>query len=230
MPLPTKPYADVAHTNEGFTFKTRDPGAEMQYTAETLSAIMTTDGPWATAETNVGTVLKERFMSTEGSLYTNLNSRWASKITEIGTAVGASNADTAYSQYLLGMSAAFGGGHTNVGMFTNQATQDRKLAIIDAATKNFATLVGPTYQATSAMPLVVPIESQLVADACASAIEADAMGQIRAQQVRQSAAGGEVLMNAQSWISTGPNSGPPPYEETLAYAGVWATGASASTK
>ena len=229
MPIPPKPYADIAHTAEGFTFKTRDPAAEMQYTAQTLAELMGTTGYWATAEKNVGTVLTERFNSSETSLYNNISTQWANKISEITSSAGGTNADVAYAQYLQGMSAAFGGGHTNIGAFVGVNSQDRRLAIIDTATKNFATIVGSTVQAVSAMPLVVPIESQLVADACASAVEAHAMGQIRAQQIRQSEAGGEILSQAQDWISTG-SGGVPPYEETLAYASVWATGAAASTK
>jgi hypothetical protein len=233
MALPEKLYADYDKTTgedpEGFKFVTRDPAKEMEYTAKTLAELMGTTGYWATAEKNVGTVLTERFNTSESSLYSNISTHWASKISEITTAAGGTNADTAYSQYLLGMSAAFGGGHTNIGAFIGVNSQDRRLAIIDTATKNFATLVGSTFQAVSAMPLVVPIESQLVADSCASAVEAYAMGEIRAQQIRQSAAGGEVLSQAESWISTG-SGGVPPYEETLAYASVWATGAAASTK
>jgi hypothetical protein len=76
------------------------------------------------------------------------------------------------------------------------------------------------------MPLVVPLESQLVSDAHASAIEADAMGQIRAQQIKQSAAAGAIL------AAVAPNQGsnPTPYEEVLAFASVNATGAAAATK
>lgn len=229
MALPTKLYPDYDRTGggqENFKFITRDSAAEMEYTAKTLAELMATTGYWATAEANVGTVLKDRFKAAEEALYTSISAHWSAKLTEINNSVGTTNADTAYAQYLLGMSAAFGSGHTNVGLFTNQATQDRKLAVIDTATKNLTALIGATYGAVGQMPLVVPIESQLVSDAAASAVEAHAMGQIRSQQIRQSSAAGDVL------AATAPDAGtnPRPYEEVLAFQSVIATGLAANTK
>lgn len=232
MALPTKLYANYDRTTgptpEGFKFVTRDPAAEMEYTVKTLAEIMSQTGStsWAGAETAAGNVLKERFNAVENTLFSNVNSRWATKLTSIKDEVLGTQAEFAYGQYLAGMSAAFGGGHTNTAIFSKVSSEERKLAIIDAATKNLQSLNSLTYQSTSAMPLVVPIESQLVADAAASAVESYAMGEIRAQQIRQSVEAGNML------ATLGPSQGsnPTPYEEVLAFASVNATGKAAITK
>ena len=122
------------------------------------------------------------------------------------------------------MSAAFGGGHTNVGAFAGVNSNDRRLAIIDTATKNLQTLASLSHGSTSALPLVVPLESQLVSDAHASAVEAYAMGEIRAQQIRQSKAAGDIL----STVAPSAGTNPTPYEEVLAFASVRATGEAAA--
>lgn len=229
MPLPTKLYSDIDKlSTENFKFITRDPAKEMEYTVKTLAEIMSQTGStsWAGAETAAGNVLKERFNAVENTLFGNINSRWASKLTSIKDEVLGTQPEFAYGQYLAGMSAAFGGGHTNTAIFSKVSSEERKLAIIDAATKNLQSLNSLTYQSTSAMPLVVPIESQLVADASASAVESYAMAEIRAQQIRQSVASGTILAAA------APNQGsnPTPYEEVLAFAGIQATGAASLTK
>ena len=230
MPLPTKLYPDYDRSNtttqEGFKFVTRDPAAEMEYTVKTLKELMGATGDWAVAETNAGEILKARFNSVENTLYSNVNSRWASKLTSIKDEVLGTQSEFAYSQYLAGMSAAFGGGHMSTSVFGRVNSEERKLAIIDAATKNLQSINALTYQSTSAMPLVVPLESQLVADASASAVEAHAMGQIRSQQIRQSVAAGNVL------AATVPDAGtnPRPYEEILAFQSVISTGTAANTK
>jgi hypothetical protein len=229
MALPDKLYPNVDfQTAAGFTFKTRDPAKEMEYTVKTLAEIMSQTGSasWAGAEAAAGNVLKDRFNAVESSLYSALATKWTAKLSEITSSAGGTNADIAYSQYLLGMSAAFGGGHTNTAAFAGVNSNDRRLAIIDTATKNLQTLVSLSHGSTSAMPLVVPLESQLVSDAHASAIEADAMGQIRAQQIKQSAAAGAIL----SAVAPNQGSNPTPYEEVLAFASVNATGAAAATK
>jgi hypothetical protein len=201
----------------------------MEYTVQCLSDIMNPAGTWATAEKNAGTILKTRFGEVEATLSTTLDNRWDAKLAEIkdeilGTTSSAS--EFAYGQYLKGMSAAFGGGHTNIGIFAKVTSEERRIAAIDATTKYMQSINSLSYQSTSAMPLVVPIESQLVADASASAVEAYAMGEIRNQQVRQSEAAGNLL------ATLGPNMGnaATPYEETLAFASVNATGLAAKTK
>jgi len=230
MAFPTKLYEDYDRSDttseEGFMFITRDPAAEMDYTVKTLKELMEPAGDWAIAETRAGDILKARFNSVENTLFTNVDSRWATKLASIKTEVLGNQAEFAYGQYLAGMSAAFGGGHTATAIFQKVSSEERKLAIIDAATKNLQSLNSLTYQSTSAMPLVVPLESQLVADASASAVEAHAMGNIRSQQIRQSKAAGAILE------SLGPNMGnnPTPYEEVLAFASVNATGKAAVTK
>ena len=227
MALPTKLYADYDRTSqENFKFITRDPAKEMEYTVQTLKELMGSSGDWALAETQAGDILKARFNSVENTLYSNVESRWATKLSSIKNEVLGTQAEFAYGQYLAGMSAAFGGGHTATAIFQKVSSEERKLAIIDAATKNLQSLNSLTYQSTSAMPLVVPLESQLVADAAASAVEAHAMGNIRSQQIRQSVASGTILAAAV------PNQGsnPTPYEEVLAFAGIQATGAASLTK
>lgn len=227
MPLPEKLYPDIDKlSTEGFKFITRDPAKEMEYTVQTLGELLKVGGTWATTEAAAGDVLKARFNSVENTLFANVNSRWDAKLSSITNAVIGTQPEFAYGQYLAGMSAAFGGGHTATAIFQKVSSEERKLAIIDAATKNLQSLNSLTYQSTSAMPLIVPIESQLVADAAASAVESVAMAEIRAQQIRQSIQAGNLL------ATLGPNMGnaATPYEETLAFASVNATGLAAKTK
>jgi hypothetical protein len=233
MALPSKLYADIDKNTEGFTFKTRNPAAEMQYTAQTLAEIMTEAGPWSAAETAVGKVLTSRYEASENKLWSGTNSstvlglkpRFDAMKSAISTEVSSGGTqDTALTQYYLGLSAAFGNGHSNTASFINLATQDRKIQIIDAAIKATQALSSVTYQATSAMPLVVPVESQLISDACASAIETDYLAQIRAQQVRQTKAAGSILTN----IIPSSGTNPTPIDEVVMFGSIHAQAAAAS--
>ena len=230
MAIPAKLYPDYVTSGTGangsttgFKFITRDPAKEMEYTVATLKELMAVGGDWDDAETAAGTVLKTRFKAVENFLYDDVDAKWAAKLTTLKNEVSGTQPEFAYVQYLAGMSAAFGGGHTATSIFGRVNSEERKLAIIDATLKTMQGMKGITYQSTSAMPLIVPMESQLVADAAASAVEAFAMGEIRAQQVRQSKAAGNILKG------TVPNAGtnPTPYEEVLAFASVQATGEAA---
>lgn len=225
MAYPTKPYADYSGT--GFTFKTRDPKDELEYTAKLLKDVVAPSGDWATAELNVGTTLKTRYNDVVSSLAVTARNEYQTLLGLIKTDVYGGNPTTpnvAYDQYLAGMSAAMGGGHSSVAGFGVLATQDKQLMVHESAAKLAATLMGMTYQATSGMPLVVPIESQLVADACASAVEAHSAGNIRSQQIRQSTAAGAVLSSIQPSIGTNPT----PIDETVMFGSLHAQGAAAS--
>jgi hypothetical protein len=225
MAYPTKPYADYSGT--GFTFKTRDPKDELEYTAKLLKDVVAPSGDWATAELNVGTTLKTRYNDVVSSLAETARNEYQTLLGLIKTDVYGGNPTTpnvAYDQYLAGMSAAMGGGHASVAGFGVLATQDKQLMVHESAAKLAATLMGMTYQATSGMPLVVPIESQLVADACASAVEAHSAGNIRSQQIRQSQAAGSVLSNITPNIGTNPT----PIDETVMFGSLHAQGAAAS--
>ena len=235
MALPTKPYADITPLNAGFTFATRDPAYELNYTALTLAEVMREGGPWDIAETAVGKILTERYETTEYKLWhgtavgagtLGLVHRFDAMKSAISADVtSAGSQDTALVQYYLGLSAAFGGGHSNTASFINLATQDKKIQIIDAALKVTQALSNVTYQATSAMPLVVPVESQLVADACASAIETNYLAQIRAQQIRQTKAAGAIL----SAITPSAGTNPTPIDEVVMFGSIQAQGAAANT-
>lgn len=231
MALPSKLYPNYDRTSEeGFSFLTRDPAAEMEYTAKTLAEVMKVGGYWAQAETAVGETLKSRFNSVEDALYTSLSTHWSNKLTEITNNVfpsGSTN-DLAYTQYLAGMSAAMGGGHTSITMFQNITTQEKRLSIVELANKNLQMLAGLTFDATKSMPLVVPVESQLVADACASGVEANAVGQIRSQQIRQSIAAGNIMEAISPGLNI--NSEPAPIDEVVQYGSIHAAGAAAKTK
>ena len=233
MPYPTKPYPDYVHgqggggNNTGFTFKTRDPKEELAYTAELLKNVVAVGGDWATAELSVGNTLKARYNDVVSTLSATARSEYQTLLALIKTDVYGGTAVTpnvAYDQYLAGMSAAMGGGHASVSGFGVLATQDKQLMVHESTSKLAATLMGMTYQATSGMPLVVPIESQLVADACASAVEAHSAGGIRSQQIRQSVAAGGIL--SQVTISTGPN--PTPIDEQVMTKSLLAQGAAAT--
>jgi hypothetical protein len=229
MAYPDKPYPDYSHATggSGFTFKTRDPKEELTYTAKLLKDICSPTGDWATAEQGVGTVLKNRYTDVAGTLTTNARNEYTTLLNVVkndvfgGTPV---TPNVAYNQFLAGMSAAMGGGHTSVSMYANLATQDRQLMVHEAASRIAQTLLGITYQATSGMPLVVPVESQLVADACASAVEAHSAGAIRSQQIRQSQAAGSYLISAAPNIGTNPT----PVDEVVMFTSLRAQGAAAS--
>ena len=225
MPYPTKPYTD--YTGSGFTFLTRDPKAELDYTAALLKDTVAAGGNWATAELSVGNTLKTRYNDVVSTLAVTARTEYQTLLGIIkndvygGTAV---TPNVAYDQYLAGMSAAMGGGHASVAGFSVLATQERQLMVHESTSRLAATLMGMTYQATSGMPLVVPIESQLVADACASAVEAHAAGGIRSQQIRQSQAAGNRLLSITANIGTNPT----PIDENVMLGSLWAQGAAAS--
>lgn len=225
MAYPSKPYTDYAGT--GFTFKTRDPKEELEYTASLLKNIVAPTGDWALAELSIGTTLKTRYNDVVSALSTNARAEYQNLLTLVkndvygGTPV---TPNVAYDQFLAGMSAATGGGHASVALYGNLATQEKQLMVHESASRLAQSLMGLTYQATSGMPLVVPIESQLVADACASAVEAHSAGNIRSQQIRQSVAAGGVLSSIQPSIGTNPT----PIDETVMFGSLWAQGAAAS--
>lgn len=247
MPLPTKPYPDVDHkvsvtftpyggtpvtlpNGEGFLFKTRDPAAEMAYTTATLKEILDPTGDWASAENKAATVMKNRFTDVANTLSTNARTEYTALLNTVkndvygGTPV---TPNVAYAQYLNGMSSAFGGGHSSVAVYANLASQQTQLAVHEAASRLAQTVMAQAYEATRAMPLVVPVESQMVADACASAVEAHAAGQIRSQQVRQTVvAGTELNAITEPAIVNGPQT---PADEVVMYGSIWAQGGAATT-
>ena len=216
----------------GFTFKTRDPAQEMNYTAQTLAELMKVDGYWAQAETNVGVVLTDRFVTAVDAVGAQAKSQFDEIKNSIKTELyGASpaNEGVAFSQFLAGMSAAMGGGHASVSYFSNVATQNQQLQILTQSAQIAQTVVGTAFQATSAMPLVVPLESQLISDACASGVESQNIGAIREQQIRQSVAAG-LYLNAS--VDSGIINGEiivPAFDEKIAVASINAQGAAART-
>jgi len=227
---PNKLYPNYAG-GHGFTFTTRDPKKELEYTAKLLSDIMEPTGDWATAELNVGTTLKTRYNDVVGTLNTSARATYDSILNQVKTDIYGGTAvapNVAYAQYLAGMSSNFGGGHTSVSMFTNLSNQQMQVQSHDLARQVAGTIMGLTYQATSAMPLVVPIESQLVNDASASAVEQYNLGQVRDQQVRQSYNLGVSLSGIQAPVTIG-NAPQTPADEVLAYGSIWAQGYAAQT-
>jgi len=225
MAYPAKPYID--YTGAGFVFKTRDPKDELEYTAKLLKDICSPTGDWAAAEQGVGTVLKNRYTDVSSTLSSNARAEYTTLLNLIKNDVYGGTPTTpnvAYDQFLAGMSAAMGGGHTSVALYSNLATQDKQLMVHEAASRLAQSLMGMAYQATSGMPLVVPIESQLVADTCASSVEAHSAGQIRSQQIRQSQAAGAHLVGAQPNLGTNPT----PVDEVVMFTSLRAQGAAAS--
>jgi hypothetical protein len=225
MPYPTKPYAD--YTGAGFTFKTRDPKDELAYTSALLKEIVDPTGDWATAEKSIGTTLKTRYNDVVTTLAATARAEYQNLLTLVKNDVYGGNPVTpnvAYDQFLAGMSAALGGGHSSVAGYSMLATQERQLMVHESASRLAQSVMGLTYQATSGMPLVVPIESQLVADACASAVEAHSAGNIRSQQIRQSQAAGQYLSGAQPYLGNNAT----PVDQVVMFASLHAQGAAAS--
>ncbi len=230
MAYPDKPYQDYSQdlNGSGFTFKTRDPKSELDYTAKLLKDIVDPAGDWAEAELNVGTTLKTRYTDVVTTLANTARTEYQTLLGLIKTDVYGGTPTTpnvAYDQFLAGMSAAMGGGHSSVAGFGVLATQEKQLMVHESASRLAQALMGITYQATTAMPLVVPIESQLVADVCASAVEAHSAGAIRSQQIRQSAAAGTILAAAAPYVGTNPT----PVDEVVMFASLHAQGAAAAT-
>lgn len=225
MALPAKLYPD--NVGQGFTFKTRDPAAEMEYTAKVLAEVMRADGYWAQAEAAAGAVLKERFTTSLNGVGAAARAEYDYLLTKIKTEVYGSatpTTDVVYTQYLAGLSAASGGGHTNVAMFANIAIQQRQLEVNAAAGQIAQSVLAHSFDSVKSMPLVVPIESQLVADSHASAMEGNAASQIRSQQIRQSQAAGNILASVMPSMGTNPT----PVDETVMFASLHAQGAAAS--
>jgi hypothetical protein len=234
MAYPTKPYPDYDRTGpgqEGFKFLTRDPKEELTYTSALLKDVLDPNGDWADAELAVGTTLKTRYNDVVTTLNTTARAEYNTILSGVKNDVyGTTNPtlpDVAYSQFLAGMSSAFGGGHSSVALYTQLATQQKQLAVAELARQVAGTTMALTYNATTAMPLVVPIESGLVGDACASAVEATNAGQIRSQQVRQSKAAGAILSAAQPPIVI--NGPQVPVDEVVMYASIHAQGTAATT-
>jgi hypothetical protein len=226
---PNKLYPNYSG-GHGYAFTTRDPKKELEYTSQLLSDILDPTGHWAEAELHVGTTLKTRYNDVVGTLTTNARSTFDSILSQIKTDVYGSTptaTNVAYSQYLAGMSSAYGGGHSSVSMFANLSSQQTQLQVQESAQRIAASIMGLTYQATTAMPLVVPIESQLVNDASASAVEQYNLGQVRDQQVRQSVALGNVLASVSEPVTIG-NAPQTPADEVLAYSSINAQGLAAA--
>jgi hypothetical protein len=216
----------------GFTFKTRDPAQEMSYTAQTLAELMKADGYWAQAETNVGVVLTDRFVTAVDAVGAQAKSQFDEIKDSIKTelyGVSPANEGVAFSQFLAGMSAAMGGGHASVSYFSNVATQEQQLKVLTSSAQIAQTVVGTAFQATSAMPLVVPLESQLISDACASGVESHNIGSIRDQQIRQSVSAGlRLFASVDNSIING-HINIPAFDEKIAVASINAQGAAART-
>lgn len=223
-PYPSKPYAN--YSGAGFVFATRDPKKELEYTSALLRNIVSPTGDWAAAELSIGTTLKTRYNDVVSTLATTARAEYQNLLTLVkndvygGTPV---TPNVAYDQFLAGMSAATGGGHASVALYGNLATQEKQLMVHESASRLAQSLMGLTYQATSGMPLVVPIESQLVADACASSVEAYSAGEIRAQQIRQSQAAAAHLINAQPNLGNNPT----PVDQVVMFTSLRAQGAAA---
>jgi hypothetical protein len=113
-------------------------------------------------------------------------------------------------------------------MFTNLSNQQMQVQAHESARNIAGTIMQLTYQATTSMPLVVPIESQLVNDASASAVEQYNLGEIRNQQIRQSVALGTRLSAITAPVTIG-NAPQTPADEVLAYGSIWAQGQAAAT-
>jgi len=212
----------------GFTFKTRDPAQEMSYTAQTLAEIMKTDGYWAQAETNAGVVLTDRFITAVDAVGAQAKSQFDEVKNSIKTDVYGSspvNEGVAFAQFLAGMSAAMGGGHANVDYFKNVATQGQQINIATTSAGIAQTVVSNAFSAASAIPLAVPLESQLISDACASGVETQNIGTIRSQQIRQSVAGGSNLFVS---VPTGTDIFPS-FDEYVSQASINAQGAASIT-
>lgn len=227
---PSKLYPDYAG-GHGFTFTTRDPKKELEYTSRLLSDILDPAGYWAEAELHVGTTLKARYNDVVGTLTTNARATYDSILNQVKTDIYGGTPvapNVAYAQYLAGMSSAYGGGHTSISMFTNLSNQQMQVQAHESARTIAGTIMQLTYQATTSMPLVVPIESQLVNDASASAVEQYNLGQVRDQQVRQSVNLGVSLSGISPPVTIG-NAPQTPADEVLAYGSIWAQGLAAQT-
>jgi hypothetical protein len=228
MALPSKLYSN--YTGNGFTFVTRDPAQEMSYTSQTLAELMKADGYWAEAETNAGVVLTDRFITACDLVGAQAKSQFDEIKDSIKTELyGASpaNEGVAFAQFLAGMSAAMGGGHASVSYFSNVATQDQQLKILTSSAQIAQTVVSNAFSATSAMPLVVPLESQLISDACASGVESQNIGTIRSQQIRQSVSAGMQLSVDLNNENIDGETIKPSFDEVVAAASINAQGAAA---
>lgn len=127
----------------------------------------------------------EEFASVDATISAGLTARNVTNANAIYNYVSAKvvNQDS-NQQFVLGLSAASGGGQ-NTSYLANSMSTMQLQEIAENAFKE-----------ASAIPIVSPFESPLIAEAHAQAVEAKNAGEIRDQQIRQSLSSAQGVLDA----------------------------------
>ena len=144
---------------EGYTFWGRNPRFEI---AQTIEAYNANAEEFAEADGKVTTHLTSRALTAANSIFGYYSAKLVNQDSN--------------NQYVLGLSAASGGGQNTTYLANSLSVQQ----LVDAADKALVSAQG--------IPIVVPFESPLISDSHASAVEAKNAGEIRDQQIRQTIA------------------------------------------
>jgi hypothetical protein len=154
-------------SNAGYSFWGRNPRFEM---AQALDAYKQNAEEFAMVDGQITAGLTTRNIANANSIYNYV----AGKVV---------NQDS-NQQYVLGLSAASGGGQ-NTTYLANSLSALQLQEIAENA-----------YKEASSTPIVTPFESPLIAEAHSQAVEAKNAGEIRDQQIRQSLSSAQNVSDA----------------------------------
>ena len=151
-----------------YRFYGRDPRKEI---AQTIAAYKANSEEFAEADTSISTYLTSRAVTSANSFYGFYSAKLVNQDSN--------------NQFVLGLSAASGGGQNTTYLANSLSVQQLQEAANASLTQ------------AQSVPIIVPFESPLISDAHASAVEAKNAGEIRDQQIRQTLASAGGL--AQGW-------------------------------
>lgn len=165
-------------TQAGYKFWGRNPRFEI---AQTIDAYKQNAEEFLEADLQIANGMTSRGIANANSVFAYYSAKLVNQDSN--------------NQYVLGLSAASGGGQNT----TYLANSLSVAQLQDAADKAL------TY--SSSIPIIVPFESPLISDSHASAVEAKNAGEVRDQQIRQTIASAsgvyrgynEALGNKYTW-------------------------------
>jgi hypothetical protein len=152
--------ANISNTApDGYKFWGRNPRFEM---AQTIDAYKQNAEEFLAADLQIANGLTARGVGNANSVYAYYSAKLVNQDSN--------------NQFVLGLSAASGGGQNTTYLANSLSVQQ-----LQEAANNSLTYA-------SGIPINVPFESPLISDAHASAVEAKNAGEIRDQQIRQTIA------------------------------------------
>jgi len=146
-------------TQDGYKFWGRNPRFEI---AQTIDAYKQNTEEFIETDLQISNGLVSRNISNANSVYAYYSAKLVNQDSN--------------NQFVLGLSAASGGGQNTTYLANSLSVQQLQEAANNSLT------------AAAGVPITVPFESPLISDAHASAVEAKNAGEIRDQQLRQTIA------------------------------------------